>query len=54
MSCVSKRGGRSVGGSYSAHIGDVLGVVAGSDDTDDSRGVGGLDCAVESRGDATA
>lgn len=37
-----------------AYVGDVLGLVAGSDDADDARGVGRLDGAIESRGDATA
>lgn len=37
-----------------AYIGDVLGLIAGSDDADDARSVCRLDGAIESRGDATA
>lgn len=41
------------GHAYSTYIGDVLGLVAGSDDADDSGSVGRLDGVVKSRGDAT-
>lgn len=37
-----------------AYIGDVLGLVSGSDDADYARSVGRLDGGIESRGDATA
>lgn len=41
-------------GEDSAYVGDVLGLVTGGYDADDTGGVCRLDGAVESRGDATA